>query len=159
MIELVPASLVHAPLLSGMHSICFTDVWSADAMAGILDMPGAEGVIAVDGESLQPSATPPGPAGMVLWRVAGDEAEILTIAVLPPWRRHGLGQRLLDHAMAESRARGAEVMFLEVAADNQAAQALYLARGFVRVGVRKGYYAGKDALVMRAELGQSPRGV
>lgn len=152
MIELVPASLVHAPLLSGMHSICFTDMWSADAMAGILDMPGAEGVIAVDGESLQPSVAPPGPAGMVLWRVAGDEAEILTIAVLPPWRRHGLGQRLLDHAMAESRARGAEVMFLEVAADNQAAQALYLARGFAQVGVRKGYYAGKDALVMRAEL-------
>jgi len=152
MIELVPASLVHAQLLSGMHSICFTEVWSAEAMAGLLDMPGTEGVIAVDGESLIPAIAPPGPAGMVLWRVAGDEAEILTIAVLPPWRRHGLGQRLLDHALAESLAQGAAMMFLEVAADNQAAQALYLSRGFVQVGVRKGYYAGKDALVMRAEI-------
>lgn len=152
MIELVPASLVHAALLSGMHGVCFTETWSADAMAGLLDMPGAEGVIAVDGQSLTPAMEPPGPAGMVLWRVAGDEAEILTIAVLPPWRRHGLGRRLLDHAMAESRTQGAAAMFLEVAADNVNAQALYQARGFVQVGVRKGYYAGKDALVMRGEL-------
>ncbi|MGE4279095.1 MAG: GNAT family N-acetyltransferase [Magnetospirillum sp.] len=159
MIDLVPASLVHAPLLSGMHSICFTEMWSADAMAGLLDMPGTEGVIAVDGASLTPAIEPPGPAGMVLWRVAGDEAEILTIAVLPPWRRHGLGQRLLDHALAESRAQGAAMMFLEVAADNHAAQALYLSLGFAQVGLRKGYYAGKDALVMRADMDQSPRDV
>jgi len=152
MIELIPASLVHAPLLSGMHAICFTEVWSADAMAGLLDMPGTVGVIAVDGESLTPAVEPPGPAGMVLWRVAGDEAEILTIAVLPPWRHRGLGRRLLDHAMTESRSQGAAMMFLEVAADNANAQNLYRARGFAQVGVRKGYYAGKDALVMRAEL-------
>ena len=47
-------------------------------------------------------------------------------------------------------------MFLEVAADNLAAIALYQATGFAKVGVRKGYYphpdGAKDALVMRRTL-------
>jgi ribosomal-protein-alanine N-acetyltransferase len=47
-------------------------------------------------------------------------------------------------------------MFLEVAADNLAAIALYQATGFIKVGVRKGYYphpdGAKDALVMRRAL-------
>lgn len=152
MIELRPALPAHSALLSGIHAICFSDVWSTEAMDSVLAMPGTRGLLAVDGGSLRPSTQPPGPAGLVVWRVAGDEAEILTIAVLPPWRRHGLGGRLLDAAKADSRAQGAAVMFLEVAADNGAAQALYRLHGFTRVGLRKGYYGGQDALVMRAEL-------
>ena len=151
-VELIPASLVHARLLSGMHGVCFTEVWSAEAMVELLEMPGAEGLLAVDGDSLTPAAAAPGPAGMVLWRLIGDEAEILTIAVLPPWRRSGLGRRLLDAAMDSVAARGAAVMFLEVATDNQAAQCLYQSAGFAQVGLRKGYYAGKDALVMRRDF-------
>lgn len=153
MIELVPAALVHAELLAGMHRVCFADAWGADAMAALLGMPGAQGMIAVDGRSLQPSAQPPGPAGFVLWRAAAGEAEILTIAVLPPWRRAGLGGRLLDAALAVSAAAGGEAMFLEAASDNTAALALYENRGFVRVGLRKAYYGDKDAVVMRLNLG------
>lgn len=152
MIELVPAALVHAELLAGMHRICFADAWDADAMAALLAMPGAQGLIAVDGASLIPAVAPPGPAGFVLWRAAAGEAEILTIAVLPPWRRAGLGATLLDAALAASAAAGAEAMFLEAAADNVAALALYEKRGFSRVGLRKAYYGDKDAVVMRRDL-------
>lgn len=151
-IEFVPAALVHAELLAGMHKICFADAWDADAMASLIAMPGAQGVIAVDGRSLRPAAEPPGPAGFVLWRAAAGEAEILTIAVLPPWRRAGLGRRLLDAASGASAAAGAEAMFLEAAADNTAALALYEKRGFQRVGLRKAYYGDKDAVVMRLDL-------
>lgn len=151
-VDLVPAALVHAELLAGMHKICFAEAWNAQSMAALLDMPGAAGLIAVDGASLVPAAEAPGPAGFVLWRAAAGEAEILTIAVLPPWRRHGLGGRLLAAALCAAAAAGAEAMFLEAAADNIAALALYHRRGFVRVGLRKGYYAGKDAVVMRRDL-------
>lgn len=151
-IELVPAALVHAELLAGMHKICFADPWGPESMAASLAMPGAAGMIAVDGHSLEPALKPPGPAGFVLWRAIAGEAEILTIAVLPPWRRSGLGGRLLDAALAASHAAGAEAMFLEAAADNIAALALYEKREFRRVGMRKGYYAGKDAVVMRRDL-------
>lgn len=147
-----PVSLVHAELLAGMHRICFTDAWGVQSMASVLTMPGADGLIAVDGGSLVPAVQSPGPAGFVLWRAAAGEAEILTIAVLPPWRRGGLGGRLLDRALCASAEAGAEVMFLEAAADNVAALSLYEKRGFVRVGLRKAYYGDKDAVVMRRDL-------
>lgn len=151
-VELSPAALVHAELLAGMHKVCFAEPWSAGSMAEVLKMPGAEGLIAVAGESLIPSLGGTGPAGFVLWRVAAGEAEILTIGVLPPWRRGGLGGRLLDAALAASRLGQAESMFLEAAAGNAAALALYQNRGFVQVGLRKGYYNGMDALVLRRDL-------
>lgn len=44
-------------------------------------------------------------------------------------------------------------MFLEVAADNDAARALYAKLGFVEAGRRHGYYGdGADALVLRHSL-------
>lgn len=156
MIELLPATLAHTELLAGMHRICFTDAWDAAAMAALLAMPGAGGLLAVDGGSLVPAAAAPGPAGLVLWRSAAGEAEILTIAVLPPWRRSGLGGRLLDAALDAARASGAEMMFLEVAADNTAGLALYEKHGFSRVGLRKAYYGDKDAVVMRRDLDTIP---
>ncbi len=152
MVDLLPAALVHAEILAAIHRICFAQPWSADSMATALDMPGAAGLIAVENESLVPSAGGSGPAGLVLWRVAADEAEILTIAVLPPWRRHGLGYALLEGACGAATAAGATAMFLEVAAGNAAALTLYQQTGFIRVGLRRGYYDGVDALTMRRAL-------
>ncbi|HSV28742.1 MAG TPA: GNAT family N-acetyltransferase [Candidatus Omnitrophota bacterium] len=151
-VDLIPAALVHAELLAGMHKVCFAEPWSAASMTEILAMPGAAGLIAVAEGSLTPSLGGPGPAGLVLWRSAAGEAEILTIAVLPPWRRAGLGGRLLDAALAGAARDGAEAMFLEAAAGNRAALALYEGRGFAAVGRRRGYYGDDDAVVMRREL-------
>jgi ribosomal-protein-alanine N-acetyltransferase len=54
--------------------------------------------------------------------------------------------------MARAAALGARAMFLEVAAGNEAAAALYRSAGFAAVARRPGYYEGADALVMRAAL-------
>ena len=95
-------------------------------------------------------------AGFVLARTAGEESEILTIAVDPERRRHGLGRKLLVAAMDEARKRGAQEMFLEVADDNRAALTLYRAAGFSDVGTRAGYYSegGKlrDALTLKRSI-------
>ncbi|WP_096702701.1 GNAT family N-acetyltransferase [Magnetospirillum sp. 15-1] len=155
MIDLIPAGLVHAELLAGMHHICFAEPWSPTSMAEVLALAGAEGLIAVDGGSLVPAAEPPGPAGLVLWRRIFDEAEILTIAVLPPWRRRKVGLRLLEAAMDSAAKGGALTMFLEAAADNHAAIALYRSKGFETVGLRKGYYGGVDGVTMSCKLDQT----
>jgi ribosomal-protein-alanine N-acetyltransferase len=154
-IDLIPAGLVHADLLAGMHHVCFAEPWSANSMAEVLALAGSEGLIAVDGGSLAPAVEPPGPAGLVLWRRIFDEAEILTIAVLPPWRRQGVGRQLLEAAMDSAAKAGAATMFLEAAADNHAALALYRSKGFAEVGVRKGYYGGADGVTMRCDLEHS----
>lgn len=85
-------------------------------------------------------------------RVIADEAELLTLAVAPPARRQGLGRGLLAHFLDEARRRGATRAFLEVAADNGPACALYQAGGFAEDGRRRGYYRGPDGVVVDALL-------
>jgi ribosomal-protein-alanine N-acetyltransferase len=58
----------------------------------------------------------------------------------------------LQAAIARARELGAEAMLLEVGTDNPAALALYAGLGFAKVGMRKGYYHGRDALVLRLPL-------
>jgi [ribosomal protein S18]-alanine N-acetyltransferase len=96
-------------------------------------------------------------AGFVLSRIAADEAEILTIAVAPRWRRRGIATSLLALHLSGLAATQVNRLFLEVDVDNSAARALYANFGFEQVGERKAYYrtAGAQlvgALVMRRDL-------
>ena len=118
----------------------FAERWSEAAIATQLALPGVFGFMAE-------------PGGAILARVAADEAEILTLAVVPGARRRGLGRALLDDAQTEAARRGAVSMFLEVAEDNLSARALYAAAGYTEIGRRRCYYPnGGDALVMRRAL-------
>lgn len=95
--------------------------------------------------------------GFVLAREVAGEAEILTIATSEKFPRLGLGWRLLQAAIRETRNRGGETMFLEVDEGNVAAIGLYRKLGFVKVAERKGYFddgrGNKSmALVMRLDL-------
>ena len=100
-----------------------------------------------------------GANGFILCRAAAGEAEILTLAVDPAARRGGHGRALVDLAMKVAALAGAESAFLEVAEDNTAAQALYIAAGFGLAGRRPRYYRRPDreidALVMRRDLNSS----
>jgi ribosomal-protein-alanine N-acetyltransferase len=78
-----------------------------------------------------------------------DEAFVQTLAVAPAAQGRGLGGRLLTALLDEAERRGQRTVSLEVRADNDAAQHLYRRHGFVRTGVRRGYYAGGvDGLVL-----------
>ncbi len=90
-----------------------------------------------------------------LWLMV-DEAHITTFAVLPDWRRRGVGGRLMVQLMRLARDLGSRVMTLEVRLSNQPARALYGRFGFRPVGIRPRYYSdnGEDALIMTtASLG------
>ena len=96
-------------------------------------------------------------SGFALGRVVLDEAELLTVAVEPEVRRQGVGARLLAAFDGEARARGAVRAFLEVAADNGPARALYARAGWRKTGRRNGYYrrpgaASADALLLNKGL-------
>jgi ribosomal-protein-alanine N-acetyltransferase len=86
----------------------------------------------------------------VLGRVGGYECEIHTIAVDPSQRGSGIGRALLRALLDVADDKHAET-FLEVRTDNDPAIALYESVGFVRLGLRKGYYQplGADAYTMR----------
>src|SRR4029450_12709173 len=68
--------------------------WTRQDLAELLASPGGAGmVLQADG----------GGAASALWRVAADEAELLTIAVRPIHRRQGAGRRLLMAAVDQAR--------------------------------------------------------
>lgn len=80
--------------------------------------------------------------GFALLRIAGPEAEILTIAVHPAMRRQNIAKTLLAEAHAFAKTARVEEVFLEVADQNHAAIALYESAGYTHQGIRKDYYTG-----------------
>ncbi len=94
-----------------------------------------------------------GIAGFSILRVAGEESEILNIAVKSSSRRKGYGKKLLESILAIAKSRGAKVVFLEVRVSNWPARKLYTSHGFQQVGMRKDYYrvqeGSEDAIILR----------
>ena len=124
--------------LAALHARCFDESpppWSAAAFAGALAAPGAF-LLTAGGAFL-------------LGRVVADEAELLTLAVAPENRRQGTARALLGRFEAGARARGAAGAFLEVAASNAAARALYY--GYLGL-LRAASVAGEDPATVRAGL-------
>lgn len=90
------------------------------------------------------------PVGHVLASLYADEAEILSLAVLPEQRRRGIGNALLAACEQAWRGAGVRGAWLEVRRDNRGALELYSRRGWTDAGLRRGYYEdGTDAVVMR----------
>lgn len=139
---LAPLEAVHLAVAAEIHRRCFAEAWDEAALSDLLAMPGAYGFLA-GGDA---------PSGLVLARVAADEAEILTIAVLPGSRGGGLGGRLLEQALDTARARGATRMFLEVEHDNVPALSLYRRHGFEVAGRRAHYYGQNRHAVVLSRL-------
>ena len=138
-----------AERLAALHAASFAEAWDARAIRDLRAMPGA---YAFADEN-----------GFILARAAGGEAEILTLAVAPAARRRGLATALVLAAASHAQLLAAQTLFLEVAAGNGAARALYERLGFAAAGLRKGYYTApgatpQDALVLRADLPLVPLG-
>lgn len=127
-----------AAALAALHADAFPDPWNKAAICELLAGPGVFVFSTSD--------------GFVMGREAGGEAEILTLAVRPAARGKGLGRALIVAMAAHAQTLGATGIFLEVAHDNPPALALYAGLGFERVGQRKGYYAGRDAWVLKTPL-------
>jgi ribosomal-protein-alanine N-acetyltransferase len=136
------ATQADAAVLAAIHAAAFppAEAWGTDAISLQLALPGLFGFLDARG-------------GMLLARVAAEDAEVLTLAVAPWVRRQGVARMLLHTAITEACARGATALFLEVSAANVAAQALYRQAGLTEVARRPGYYPdGSDAIVLRMKL-------
>lgn len=95
--------------------------------------------------------------GCFLLRLVVDEGEILSFAIHPDFQRQGYGKLLLDFGTQQAMEQGCRDLFLEVRKTNCAAESLYHAAGFVKVGARGNYYQNsdgsrEDAVVMHKNL-------
>ncbi len=69
----------------------------------------------------------------------------ISIAVLPRYRRMGIGKRLLLESVAEMKAAGATEVYLEVRVTNQPAITMYQKLGYTIVKELKKYYMDNEA--------------
>jgi [ribosomal protein S18]-alanine N-acetyltransferase len=134
-----------AAAIAALHAASFQRGWGEDEVHRLMLDRAVVAHRATAGRTL---------IGFILSRVAGDEAEILSVAIAPAWRGRGLARPLLDLHLRRLAGLGALTVFLEVGELNAPACRLYDRAGFQEVGRRQGYYqGGSTALVLRRDLG------
>jgi ribosomal-protein-alanine N-acetyltransferase len=137
--------------MAEIHAQSFDHPWTEKALTSLLSLPSSIGLLCRNETT---------GLGMALIRCAADEAEVLTICVVPGQRGRGHAHELLGRAECVARDRGVVRMFLEVSVNNVSAQKLYFRAGYSEIGRRPAYYVdGSDALMLEKALtkdGQSP---
>ena len=125
---------ITASEMAAMHRACFpARPWQPQEFSDLMNQTGV--FWGVDHEK----------RGFIMARAVGGEAEILTLAVDPDHRRQGVARDLVNNVLHTCPMLEARHLFLEVAADNDAASHLYEGLGFIEVGRRKNYYARGEA--------------
>ena len=132
------------PQIAQLEKDCFADPWSVASFTSELNNPLSTWLVAVDGEVV---------AGYIGAQTVLDSADIMNVAVLPNYRRTGIGERLIHSLCAQLSQRGAQSVLLEVRVSNTPAIKLYEKLGFTVVGRRPNYYfhPKEDALIYRKE--------
>ena len=151
-VVLEPVDRDRADVISQLHLRCFGKKWSDADIAGLLTRPG---VFSIEARRVGKPNLPP--LAFVVYRLAADEAEILSIGVAPEHRGKGLARRLMEEVMRRLHGERARSLFLEVDSSNEPAIKLYRRLRFQTVAERPAYYkneAGNKsaALVMRLDL-------
>ncbi len=78
-----------------------------------------------------------------LWNMC-QSADIMNVGVSPDFRRQGIAERMIAELEKFCRNSGIFEINLEVRVSNTPARQLYEKMGFCEIGIRKGYYDGKE---------------
>lgn len=130
----------HLSAVAELERLCFADPWSEKALE-LLIAEGAYGAVCLQDGGVMAY-------GGVLW--APGEGQITNIATHPDARRCGMGAAVLGHLIETAKMRGCEQLSLEARVSNLPAIALYERYGFLKMGIRRGFYKHptEDAYVM-----------
>jgi len=139
------------------NEVFHSDAWSSQTMRSELESPHTFYLVVHSAPAQEESAlakeTIVAYAGISM-PAGALQADIQTIAVREPARRHGIARSLMHTLIAHAQDRGAEEIFLEVRADNPGAQQLYSLLRFEQIAVRERYYQpdGVAAHIMRLTI-------
>ncbi len=142
--QAVPMNASHISSLAALEQMCFSTPWSEQSLREELDNPHAVFRVITDED------------GNVLgyggFHRAADEGYIDNIAVFPAARRQGVAAAILASFKQYAAEQELIRLTLEVRASNAPAIALYETAGFIRDGVRPGYYRHptEDAIIYSA---------
>ena len=135
---ILPLTKDKIPAAAVLEKECLDTAWSENAISEFLSSDTAvylycetEGVL----------------SGILSATLLFGEAEIENIAVSKDFRRRGIGKDMVN-----ALKQRCEKIFLLVKEDNYGAIEFYVSMGFVKTGVRRGYYRGKDACLMELKV-------
>ncbi len=126
---------------------CLSTAWSENQLREIVSNPCYLYVTATENGQLL------GVGGVIC--TSPDSCEIFTVAVDETQRGKGIGKSIVSSLLKFCKEKTGDSVFLEVEDGNTSAISLYLKSGFVSVGRRKGFYGGKDAIIMTKQLKES----
>ena len=143
--EYLKMSAEHVRQIAEIESLCFSAPWSENAIASELTNPLSAWFVAVESDKV---------IGYVGSQTVLGESDMMNLAVLPSYRRQGVGRRLVEVLVDHLTADAVNCLTLEVRASNDAAIDLYNGMGFAEVGRRPNYYSKpkEDALILRKDL-------
>ena len=129
--------LIHTMTESDIHDVAklekevFADPWSEKVYRETFALQGVGYVVACDDNNIV------GAAGV---RNIVGTGEITNVMVRAGHRGNGIGRRMLEELLECGRKLGATDFTLEVRVGNEPAIRLYESLGFVREGIRPGFY-------------------
>lgn len=131
----------HIPEIVELEKLCFSTPWTYENLEEELDNKTAYFFVALEDEKL---------IGYIGVSVISDSCFINNIAVLPEYRRQGVGRALMKIAILTADAMGTGFISLEVRESNYAAINLYRSLGFEDIGLRRDFYRKprENALIM-----------
>ena len=145
MMKLVRLGPDQSAVLAQLHAQAFPseEAWDIAAFDGLLAQSSTQGFGLHSETQL---------AAFLLVQFIRPEAEILTLATAPDFRRRGLAQKLVRDTESELRMDGLEKWLLDVAEDNPQAIAFYHKIGFREDGRRARYYKRLEGMRVGAIL-------
>lgn len=96
-------------------------------------------------------------AGFAIMNFGDEQAHLLLFAVLPAWRRAGVGTALLSWLEDSCVTAGIQQVRLELRSANRVAREFYVKAGYRYLGQISGYYDGREAAWVMARDLTAPR--
>lgn len=143
-IKIIKASKENTADIAMIEKACFSISWTEQSIdCSISSNSSYYNIAYVDGN----------PAGYMSMQIALDEGDIMRVAVLPDFRRMGIGRALLEECLSSNELC---TVFLDVREGNIPAIRLYESFGFKSIGIRKNYYSDptENAVMMRRGIGE-----
>ena len=147
MVEIRLMSAADVPAVKLIEDELFpVDAWSESLFLGELveQSVSREVAIAVIADAI---------VGYASFRYVGKQGDVNTVAVSKDNQGKGIGTALMDWLEAQATKHNVREIFLEVRSDNEPAIAMYRARDYERIDIRRNYYGNAiDAFIMRKKV-------
>ena len=129
-----------------LEKVCFSEPWSLALLSDSLHRKEYLFLVAEAEEESGIKRI----AGYLGARIVLDEMEIANVAVFPEYRKRGIGEAMMTELLSLATEQELYGVTLEVRISNETAIRLYEKLGFVREGIRPGFYSKpvEDALIL-----------